>query len=135
MRDLAFVDQTLFGPKVGNCTAACIASLTDAGIHDVPDFNKWADVFGHWALAAEVWLRNRGWDMSPAWDYALSSVHGFIREDEITMAGGVNPDGVGHMVLWKNDKMVHDPNPSRAGLLGNPEFLITIRRLERKAKP
>ena len=124
------VDQDRVGWPNGNCTAACIASLIEKPVEAVPNFNHWVPVFGHWEIAAAAWLRNCGWLMSPSWGYewvTKGDGDDVVRPGEIVLAGGVNPAGINHMVLWRDGELAHDPNPSRAGLKGEPTFVITIR--------
>ena len=128
---MSYVDQTITGQPNGNCTAACVASLIGEPVEAVPNFNQWGEVFGHWEVAAAAWLMKRNWTISSAWNYdwalEFGVKAGVIRKGEVIMAGGLNPDGVGHMVLFRDGEMVHDPNPDRRGLAGPPEFLITVR--------
>lgn len=123
------VDQDRFGMPNGTCATACIASLIEEPVEAIPNFNLWDGVFGHWEIAAAAWLRKKGWNMSPAWgyDFATNGKANVIREGEVLLAGGKNQNGVGHMVLWCDGELVHDPNPDRGGLRGDPEFLIAVR--------
>lgn len=106
--------QTSFGDKQGNCLSACIASLLELAIEDVPNFCvDYGDE--HWQDATEEWLRKRG--------LALVSVQ--INEevppwDFYWMAGGKSRRGVYHSVIYRAGELVHDPHPSACGLNGDP---------------
>ncbi len=120
------VDQTTFGPrtngKVGNCMSACIASLLELGIDDVPYFmgtedepddlwkkriNRWAAPYGfsfmHFKTA-------KGFTEWPPGYYVLT---------------GRSPRGM-HAVVAKGKKMVHDPHPSRDGLKSVDGFAVLV---------
>lgn len=123
------VKQDRYGKDNGNCMQACLASMMGVALHKVPDFNLWVGVFGHWVTAAQAWMAQNNYILSGCWqpDFALSHI---IRADEIVIAGGHNPDGVGHAVLYQNGVMLHDPNPSDAGIV-EVEFYMTLRRIKK----
>jgi len=108
------VDQTIFGDGSngavpGNCFAACVASLFELPVEEVPHF---VAIGGNefWNVMLE-WMRPRGF-------YAISvpySPHFYT--PVITIVSGRGPRGFDHSVLWQNGQMIHDPHPSRAGLL------------------
>lgn len=63
------VQQTIFEPPLGDCFRACIASILDLEIDDVPNFNEhgddWWCAFGKWLasrgmVAFEVWIPDGG---------------------------------------------------------------------------
>lgn len=129
------IDQDRFGRPYGNCTQACIATIIGEPLHAVPDFNAWHGVFANWNFAAKVWLAHRGWDVSDCWNPSFAAQF-ILRSDEVCLAGGINPDDLPHMVVWQHGRgVIHDPNPSRRGLKGEPDFLITIRRALDKDAP
>jgi hypothetical protein len=84
---------------------ACIASLLEVALDDVPDFGTQA---GQW-LRFDRFMERRG-----------------IRPMEVTatktpysayyLLSGVSPRGVRHVCIALNGDMVHDPHPSGAGL-------------------
>lgn len=44
----------------------------------------------------------------------------------IVVAGGPGPRGCDHAVLYRDGSMLHDPHPSRAGLLSVEDVTILI---------
>lgn len=98
------VYQTIFGKPDGNCFAACIASILEMGLEDVPNFCKGDNP--RWMFDLNAWLHQFGLG-------ALTvSFH-----DEIPLtkgwccAGGYGgPEGVMHEVVMKDMKMVHNPH-------------------------
>lgn len=109
------VDQSTFGVPTGNCLSACIASLLNLPIEEVPHFG---DVGQYEALTA--WLAPRG--MYPvcfpiaAEDAGPSGLH---------LVGGQSARG-SHVVIGRGSIMVHDPHPSRAGLVVREDVTILV---------
>lgn len=110
------VDQTTFGYPNGNCFPACLASLLHLSIEDVPHFgdDDWFDRFA-------AWLRPRGLypvcvpkqdDWRPAGFHILS---------------GRSPRGdFMHAVVAFGAEIVHDPHPSRAGILTREDTIHLV---------
>jgi len=119
------VDQTKFGDPDGNCFAACLASLLECPIEDVPKFQSkpkiyWMDVYDNWLGQFGLGVFSTTTDpfLHAEWHMEL-------------IAGGNGPRGIPHTVLWKRGKMIHDPHPSRAGLIGEPTeyYIIVVRNV------
>lgn len=124
------VDQTVFTVPGGNCFSACVATILGITLEDVPyfmgDFEEedkaaWFERFRLWLKPHGYWPINfklDDWEPPPDAVYILS-------------AGSPRGDW-DHSVVAKGGKnIVHDPHPSRAGLvrLENAEatFLIPFR--------
>ena len=124
------VMQTTFGGKddpfevQGNCIAACLASIFEIALTDVPDIA--AD--GNWYLNIQEWLAPRNLCLVPmnyepgplAW-----ATWGFA------MIGTKSPRiNGGHLVVTKGFGVVHDPHPDAIeGYPGEPEewwFLVCL---------
>ena len=117
------VDQTLFGVGTGNCFAACIACFAEVPIAEVPNF---CCLEGDWYAECNRWLIQRGFRIG-FWEMELP---GFVHEmrrlnpnrDFYWIAGGTcpprksNPGGP-HVCVYLNDRLWHDPNPERTGLI------------------
>ena len=120
------VFQTTFGgPKApieerGNCFSACVASILELPIEQVPTFVIEDD----WHIAAQTWLNARGlWLLSLPWDdewgaIVLEPFGGYH------IIGGQSPRGEhGHSVVGLRGEIVHDPHPSGEGIRPpNAEF-------------
>ncbi len=112
------VEQTIFGDGKGNCFAACIASILDLSIEEVPNFVDLGPIKS-WFLAVNDWL--------------VETRRHFYLHLETKAAGngigwgyhvmnGMGPRGVMHSVVGFGDVgMVWDPHPSHAGLMGDPD--------------
>jgi hypothetical protein len=115
------VDQTLFGFPGGNCFAACVATLLELPLDDVPNF---CNLPGDWEAAFNVWLRPRGL-------YALTvGMTGGWRPAGLHIMAGASPRGLKptdlHAVVARADEILHDPHPSRAGLLTRTETTLLV---------
>lgn len=112
------IHQTIFGngengtPR-GNCFAACIASILELSLDEVPNFcARHAD----WREAANLWLSDRGLF------YVDVNLPGDLRDEHVRFWGyhvisGVSPRNIRHSVVGFGGSMVFDPHPSGAGLL------------------
>jgi hypothetical protein len=118
------VDQTLFGEE-GNCLAACLASYFECEIAEVPDFGAIHDGGGDWWQAMRAFALPRG----------VSIVHvgaGWMPDPPqgLHVQGGKSPRPevtAGHVILVDNGVMVHDPHPSRAGLLDVEDYYLMVK--------
>lgn len=116
------VDQTILGPG-GNCYAACLASILEIGIGDVPNFCAQS---GNWVARAEEWLRTKhdctllGFRPKGEGDfYCIPAMYHII-------AGKSPRRGLYHAVVGFQGKIIHDPHPSREGLVTVEEFEFLI---------
>lgn len=91
----------------GNCTEAALASLFGIQIDKVPSMQGL--VGGDYWDALDEFVLSRG--------YALSMHPASHRPSGLYLADGPSERGCGHFVVMKDGKLVHDPHPSRAGLL------------------
>ena len=115
------IDQTKFGhtqKDAGDCFSACIASILELSLEDVPVF---CGICGDWWGAYIDWLEKRGLT-SQCYEYNEDYPPRMLHT-----ATGKSPRGKwNHCVVWFNGKMVHDPHPSREGLDGLPETYDVI---------
>lgn len=132
------VDQTVFGFPHGNCFAACVASLLEIGIDDVPDLGDWNS---DWLLPLNRWLARSG--LGYVEFHIAGEPSQRLPRGLYAILGGQSPrhlqevDGapVGHSVVgfigddW-TFKIVHDPHPSRDGIEGVVESVGFILQLD-----
>lgn len=128
------VTQTRTGVPQGNCTEACIASVLEVPLEEVPDLYDATTDTGHdperWTQLRQ-WLRERGflWMFADfkARDLPLRFVDHwqFAPDDFLTQIDwdtshyffcGPNPDGLPHCVVAQGGQVVWDPNPFRRGI-------------------
>lgn len=114
-------DQTTFGDKQGNCFAACIASVLELPLEDVPNFcvvypDTWYDELN-------AWLHERGMF---AMGFSAPTAE-FFREhmrDAWCIVSGPAARGCDHATVWRNGALQHDPHPSRAGIISAKDVIV-----------
>lgn len=115
------------GPP-GNCFAACLASLLEISIDEVPqptisDRGVWSAPGGYWERIA-TFLHKRGLhmveidrDLSKQNEY--SSAAYLESPGLLWIATGFSPRGnFLHSVVCRDLEIVHDPHPDRTGIEG-----------------
>lgn len=136
------VMQTMFGgtdgprENVGNCYPACIASLLDIQLEEVPHFYQLHEGGSDEVRDAILdWMHER--DLACLcfeWlDWIPRHFHG-----SLAIIGGQSPRGawqraVVGLVTRDGWRLIHDPHPSSDGIVGAPqtaEFLLPLRLLE-----
>lgn len=107
------IDQTIFGDKKGNCFAACIASILELALEDVPNFC--VEYPETWYDELNTWLRARGLFAMGfnAPDAAFFRNH---MRGAWCIVSGPGPRGCLHSTVWRDGEMQHDPHPSREGI-------------------
>lgn len=104
------VDQTQFaGEGVGgDCVRASVASILGMPIEAVPHFLAIGEKPEHWEIELIGWLEGRGW--------TIWREQGHYIFEGYSLCSGPSPRGVGHMVVYHNGALAHDPHPSREGI-------------------
>jgi hypothetical protein len=111
----------------GNCFAACIASVFEVEISDLPDeMERLREYDGdHNCDAAKEWAWAQHWtDMS---DWAKERGFGLLHllgnegsgqlHAGICLIGGAGPRGFSHSVVGRGRRIIWDVHPTRDGLL------------------
>ena len=120
------VFQTKFTNPGGNCFQACVASILEVGLQEIPDFcNDAAFCDGkqiHYDRVTSWLHREFGMGLlclKAEWfDGVLTEAY----HEAFVIAGGRSPrSGRGHCVVWRKGRCVHDPYPEGGGLEGQPE--------------
>lgn len=101
----------------GDCYRCCIASILEIDPETIP--HPGCRGVDHWTEELpnlDRWFRQRGLyhffvksslaDLN-AWQEAIDGYY---------ILGGQSPRGVGHFVVAKNNRMVHDPHPDGGGV-------------------
>lgn len=112
------VRQTVFSdPKTGvhgNCFTACVASLFDKPIEEVPNFidfgDKWFEMFWEYVVSQGAEFLGMCY-VGPKESISDEEWKLF---DGYLIAGGTSPRGIknGHAVIYKDGKPFFDPHPS-----------------------
>ena len=116
------VDQTSFGKPHGNCLQACIASVLELELDDVPNFmERRGDL---WQEAVKDFLARFDLDFI---DIAVQSE--VYVPSGFHLIAGESQRGLFHSVVGLNGRLVHDPHPSRAGLQTEEFWTLFVARL------
>lgn len=117
------VDQTVFTVPGGNCFSACVASLLEVPLDEVPYFMGDAPIDEpyDWMTPLLEWLRPRGW-----WAIPLPVGNGWTPEGLCILSGKSPRGNFDHSVVARGLELVHDPHPSRAGIETHKEVLVLV---------
>jgi hypothetical protein len=124
------VHQTIFTHPNGNCLQACVASILEVEIDQVPNFTV-GD--GHWWDRFSSYFGGLG--IAPvAIDRANKSVPGEAIGVPLgySILTGKSPRGdFNHAVVALDGKVVHDPFPNGAGVIGDlvDEIIFVVKDL------
>jgi hypothetical protein len=110
----------------GDCFRACVASILELPIEDVPHF---VAIEKDWWGEVQRWLAK--WDLFALWirvgeDFML----GWPAETTYCILNGESPRAKGrkHCVVARLDgwnfEVVHDPHPEGGGIVGTPESAV-----------
>lgn len=101
------VKQTTFLDKAkgtrGNCLSACLASILELGIEEVPHFAEQAE----WQESLFKWLARHGLELENQND----------APNGLAIAIGYSPREIRHAIVVNNGVMVWDPHPDNNGLV------------------
>lgn len=117
-----------------DCLRACIASIFELEVHQVPEFGASAGGTEEAGLAQDSqlrkWLADRGLSLlhvvNPRIQFA-NGAQSAVSPWGICVAGGKSPRGDwDHAVVYDardgEPKLLHDPHPSRSGFDGEPAY-------------
>lgn len=124
--------QTIFSDEkkgtVGNCLAACVASLLDLPIEALPHFSWY---MGDWYRMLYNFLKEKGYEVNgtqtikenPDWHKGFKGIDGYV------IVGGKSPRGIhnGHAVIYKDGQPFFDPHPDN-NFLTEAEDFYTIEK-------
>lgn len=147
------VDQTIIDPLHGNCFQACIASLFEMRLDFVPHFcdgaigGEWWDPFVEWCARVAGYAPIQfkcdsswgGWESLSGGVLCILSgaSHTFPDTKHVVVGKLVAElhevkDGIKQRVMmWRT---IHDPNPSRKGLKGQPEEVLFFIKINPKVR-
>lgn len=126
----------------GNCYAAAIASILELPITDVPNVETLYHIEGSlWYEVMSAFIKSQGYELSNDGRFKVFHNEQFGVEDNTRsqylsecsgkyyIASGRSVRGVHHCVIYKDGIMVHDPHPTREGLL-NIEWFESIEKIK-----
>lgn len=129
---MSYIDQKIFAcPKrndgrnaegmPGDCIRTTVANLTGAPYGGVP----------HFAMQLNWWSAMRRWARSMGGDFICllpEDVKRFLSPEDLIIGSGPSPRGdFWHVALYDGKlELVHDPHPSKEGLVSLEECLVLI---------
>lgn len=118
--------QTILGSK-GNCFAACIATILDCCIADVPDLNAYEES-DEWMRVLNKWLRHKGLSYFEVRVAKEDMTDFFVGGDYFhTIIGPTSRSAtIQHCVVGRRGKMVFDPHPTALELLRGESMRIGV---------
>lgn len=127
--------QNKFGLGKGNCLQACVASVLELDLNDVPDFNesetKWFNYLVEWAKSKNIGVIYLPVDLNPSPILAIKNciltykIKNHVEEHAVI--GEV--DLIYSENIWKwNIFISHDPNP-RKHKLENLTGIVILTKL------
>jgi len=122
------VNQTICNFKNGNCFSACIASILELPLVEIPNFMQ--DGEEKFDYHVEQFEKDFGIGIVD-FDYTnqIESLPDFIilMKNRYLVATSPSPrnKNYNHATVWYNGNLAHDPHPDKTGLLEPPK-LFTI---------
>ena len=119
----------------GDCYRACVASLLECSLDDVPNFMDGFPNVDEFNVRVETYLRGHGYGRASFaydGDLLMGGVLAMMAEmarDVYYIFSGQSPRGTDHAVIALNDAIIHDPNrgePPLVGPLSTGHWLIEI---------
>jgi hypothetical protein len=128
----------------GNCYAAVIASFLDLPISEVPNVETFFHMDGaFWQDIMLTFLNTKGWELCTDNRYRVFHDGAFGLEQgkraewmqecsgQYYLVTGKSPRGFGHICIYRNGMLFHDPHPTREGLVSE-EYFQSLERTETK---
>lgn len=124
----------------GNCYAAAIASLLDLPITEVPNvevFFPWAPQIRFWDEWMSKWLELKGYKIEDASEFKVFHEDKDLSFEQVMtdldtqknalrgqyyLVSGDSPRGVKHICIYQDGKLIHDPHPTKEGILNHLWF-------------
>lgn len=112
------VQQTVFKKTLGDCFRACVASIFEFPIEEMPNFwEQTQDGEKFWELTNK-WMLNLGYKCV---SFQIKKQDQCEFNRILCVACAKSPRGdEDHAVVWR-DGLVYDPHPSQAGLTEYPD--------------
>jgi hypothetical protein len=108
------VFQTKMGDPGGNCFQACVASVLEVPLSEVPDFMNDTPAEEEWTTAFSAWVESCGFH---AFLLAGDDVRPMLRDGAFggapVIVCGDHPKGK-HACVYVNGELAHDPNPKHS---------------------
>lgn len=105
--------QTKFGSKEGNCFAACLASLLEISIEEIPDF---FNTEKYWSIICNEYLKTKGLCFIDI-GFQNSDIQYWVLNSGFSiLTGRSSRHDCLHSVVAYQGKIIHDPHPDNTGI-------------------
>lgn len=117
------VFQTIVDKDNGDCMRACIASLLEFDINQVPNFTLFKPEFQNYIFTTYMYIL--GWNYTGFMKYQTNDISELLKEDSInrffytSVKSKLYKDRWHAVIMDMNGIIVHDPNPSKLYLNEN----------------
>jgi len=122
------VEQIEFRSGLGDCFRACVASIFEFDIEDMPNFWEETQDGNVFWVKVNMWLIKHY--SCKCLSVAVAAGYEHYVKDVLCVANGKSPMGdEDHAVVWLNG-IIHDPHPLRVGIKGLPDtftFFMPLR--------
>lgn len=113
----------------GNCFTACVASLFDMPIDQVPHFSSYGS--GSWIQIFFDFLNTTEFELNGTWHIPYKpNWKDFKGIDGYVIVGGGSPRGIknGHAVIYKDGEPFFDPHPDNTFLTSEDVVYLIEKR-------
>jgi hypothetical protein len=134
---MKYIKQTKIHSETvkGNCMAACLASVLDLEIGDVPQFEEISNP-DHWNLELIKWLDSIGYYINAEYVFKYTDGDKKVYEmpEGLLVVAGKSPRfDLLHCVVYENGGMIHDPHPDNTGILDVLDYWQLYKKEDNKA--
>ncbi|MBM0124573.1 hypothetical protein [Pimelobacter simplex] len=116
--------------RLGNCVSACVASILNRPLDEVPHFAEEGRLLGdtlddgeNTASGIAWWAMMLGYMAAAGYSPVQLAHVDQAEPGEYLFVAGLSPRGVMHQVIYRDGLLWHDPHPSRDGLVDVREVL------------
>lgn len=116
-------------PNEGDCLMACVASILEISLADLPEIRREHESDGKWYNVLQDALRLRGFAVVDLWGdhHENTEKYPAISPPGYTIAVGESPRGEGtHAVVALDGAIVHDPHPTRSGIVSVSYWMMLV---------
>lgn len=120
---MKFVMQDKFGKEFGNCWGACIATLLEIPLEEIPNLN-----IENQTLVTNNWLASLGYGIFECQPLTKETMESLGLSTYHIITGDSPRGNFKHAVIGFNGIFIHDPHPDQTGLrsIDSNAFLIKI---------
>lgn len=118
------VYQANYSNIVGDCFSACLASILEVNLEDIPNFwLQTQDNTEFWKLSNKFLTENYN---CKAIAFSIEENDKFLIQDVLCIAIVKSPDKTcDHAVVWLN-KLIHNPNPNHPPITEEPKYFTVL---------